>query len=619
MNILSSATQRRPRTGQQSDNPPAKKFNQFRNDITEQDLPTRPYSSPRLRNVFLLCLAFRSAVGLVGQKTFFQPDEFYQSLEPAHRMVWGTGYETWEWRDSFPGLVEGANDAAKGSTRMIGVDTTGSLGDKGNIDWKTRIRSHILDSPGLKRLLLGISPVQSISDTGCKTGTRPLNGLLRSWVWPLLFAFPYWALKVTGLDKVGSVLILAPRLPMILLAALTDFYTYRLAGRVLGNGYREAALFLSLTNLFHAHALTRTLTTSAETCLTVIALYYWPLPLSEEASRWSANPIGRGVNGSTSSNVRDKKEVPDVPTALRLNDDQDQDNLTLSLALSAVAFVLRPTNIVLWSFLGTELCIRSWKASGRMGNVIKLVGQAAVIGALVIAVSVAIDFCVTGRWYFPFLTFLAYNIVFGVSDFYGSSAWHYHLTQSIPILLTTALPFFVPSFLSTVRCSYPQWLAQKGNAGNPRKKRVALLTKAVIFTLAIWSCIGHKEWRFLHPILPILLLYPTQYLVDHYHPPEGGLWTSRTACAHTFLRMNRRPFLYLLLSPILPYLYLSTFHGRGQVDVTGWLREQVAKQPDMSVLFTMPCHSTPWMSHIHLDTSKKEDHWHFLTCEPILK
>lgn len=29
---------------------------------------------------------------------------------------------------------------------------------------------------------------------------------------------------------------------MVLLAALTDFYTYRLAGRLLGNGYREAAV-----------------------------------------------------------------------------------------------------------------------------------------------------------------------------------------------------------------------------------------------------------------------------------------------------------------------------------------------------------------------------------------
>jgi hypothetical protein len=35
---------------------------------------------------------------------------------------------------------------------------------------------------------------------------------------------------------------------MVILAALTDFYTYRLAGRVLGRGYREAAVRLKHAN-----------------------------------------------------------------------------------------------------------------------------------------------------------------------------------------------------------------------------------------------------------------------------------------------------------------------------------------------------------------------------------
>lgn len=45
------------------------------------------------------------------------------------------------------------------------------------------------------------------------------------------------SLYLTNLSQV-----LAPRLPMIAFAGLTDFYTYRLAGRVLGRGYREAAV-----------------------------------------------------------------------------------------------------------------------------------------------------------------------------------------------------------------------------------------------------------------------------------------------------------------------------------------------------------------------------------------
>lgn len=34
--------------------------------------------------------------------TFFQPDEYYQSLEVAHREVFGYGHLTWEWTSNPP-------------------------------------------------------------------------------------------------------------------------------------------------------------------------------------------------------------------------------------------------------------------------------------------------------------------------------------------------------------------------------------------------------------------------------------------------------------------------------------------------------------------------------------
>lgn len=33
-------------------------------------------------------------------RTFFQPDEYYQSLEIAHTIVYGYGHQTWEWSPS---------------------------------------------------------------------------------------------------------------------------------------------------------------------------------------------------------------------------------------------------------------------------------------------------------------------------------------------------------------------------------------------------------------------------------------------------------------------------------------------------------------------------------------
>ena len=46
--------------------------------------------------MFYLPFLFRVTIALLTQ-TFFQPDEYFQSLEPAHRAVFGYGHLTWEW------------------------------------------------------------------------------------------------------------------------------------------------------------------------------------------------------------------------------------------------------------------------------------------------------------------------------------------------------------------------------------------------------------------------------------------------------------------------------------------------------------------------------------------
>lgn len=51
--------------------------------------------------IFILILSFRLCVALYTD-TFFQPDEFFQSLEVAHRAVFGYGHLTWEWTSPAP-------------------------------------------------------------------------------------------------------------------------------------------------------------------------------------------------------------------------------------------------------------------------------------------------------------------------------------------------------------------------------------------------------------------------------------------------------------------------------------------------------------------------------------
>ena len=105
------------------------------------------------RQAFLIALGFRS-LSLASQ-TFFQPDEFYQSLEPAHWLVFGTGFLSWEWRD-LPALSE---------------ETLRTIIERGG--WRSK----------LVRLV----------------GTQA-GGRLRSWLWPGVFALVYKSLQLTGLD-----------------------------------------------------------------------------------------------------------------------------------------------------------------------------------------------------------------------------------------------------------------------------------------------------------------------------------------------------------------------------------------------------------------------------------
>ena len=47
------------------------------------------------KSVLLIALEWHILIA-VSSCTFFQPDEFYQSLEVAHRAIFGYGRLTWE-------------------------------------------------------------------------------------------------------------------------------------------------------------------------------------------------------------------------------------------------------------------------------------------------------------------------------------------------------------------------------------------------------------------------------------------------------------------------------------------------------------------------------------------
>lgn len=127
-----------------------------------------------------------------------------------------------------------------------------------------------------------------------------------------------------------------------------------------------------------------------------------------------------------------------------------------------------------------------------------------------------------------------------------------------------------------------------------------MLTWTSAFMLTSLSVISHKEARFLYPLLPSLHLFVASPLAHFSRRLKS--WKSLVILA-------------LFSINIAIAMYTSQIHQRGVIDVMGFLRsehESKTHSGNTTVAFLMPCHSTPWRSHlIHSNI----DAW-ALTCEP---
>ena len=87
-------------------------------------------------------LVYRIVLALLT-RSIFQPDEFFQSLEVAHNLVFGYGKLTWEWQPTvairsivYPALYV----PTYWILRVTGLDATGLLVCDPQISWKASER-----------------------------------------------------------------------------------------------------------------------------------------------------------------------------------------------------------------------------------------------------------------------------------------------------------------------------------------------------------------------------------------------------------------------------------------------------------------------------------------------
>ncbi|KAI8362238.1 Alg9-like mannosyltransferase family-domain-containing protein [Mortierella sp. GBAus27b] len=394
---------------------------------------------------------------------------------------------------------------------------------------------------------------------------------LRSVVYPALFAGLYKALAAVHLDD-GSLFIYAPRLLQSLLAAIADYYTYRLANRLFENQMiANWTLFVSVTSWWNFFASTRTLANSTEAALTIVALYYWPFP---------------SASASPSSTSAEKAGKP-----------SEQGRLTIALAIAFLTCIFRPTAAIMWIFLGGSLLVR-YCMNGDIKSIITTLASVVVMGGIAILGAAVLDSTLFyDDWVLTPLNFLRINVLEGISLFYGTSPWHWYLSQGLPMLFGIYLPFVL----------YGSWHALRSNKGlNANMKHQVVYV--CLWTLVIYSSLQHKEWRFLYPIVYPLLPFVGEVFYGMYLPLQQNQKTSRTKYAALIA--------IVAVNAVMAW-FTTLVHQRGVVDVMEWIRQEARTGQVRSVGFIMPCHSTPWLPSVHRRGAEPLNMW-FVTCDPPL-
>ncbi|KAI4225822.1 MAG: hypothetical protein L6R36_003619 [Xanthoria steineri] len=227
-----------------------------------------------------------------------------------------------------------------------------------------------------------------------------------------------------------------------------------------------------------------------------------------------------------------------------------------------------------------------------------LVLEAVVCGSLVLASSAIVDRLYYQQWTFPPLRFLYFNLARSLSVHYGKNDWHYYLTQGYPLLLTTFLPFALIGLYQSLfpQDSPPTQALLTANI----KRQLATTSILVPFTL---SFISHKEVRFIYPLLPPLHLLSAKPFATYFFS---------TPSKHT---TRKRLLLTLILTTnLLLAIFTTTLYQQAPLNTLAYLRSRTTNTHPITIAFLTPCHSTPWRSHLIHPSLKA---W-ALTCEPPL-
>ncbi|KAM0952550.1 putative hexosyltransferase [Dioscorea sansibarensis] len=336
----------------------------------------------------------------------------------------------------------------------------------------------------------------------------------------------------------------APRVLQSVFASFADLYLYKLSRLIYDAHVARWTLFCQLVNWFMFYCITRTLVNSLETVLTVVGLFYW--------SSFASSP-------------------KNLPTGSR----------KLALFIASLACAIRPTSAISWLYVGF---VDLWRERNRLKFVFL---EVIPIGLLVLGLTSILDWWMYGSMVFVPLSFLKFNFFSAGGDYYGTHPWHWYFSQGYSVMLFTFLPF---SLIGIFRSK--DWR----------------LSGLIAWVLGVYSILGHKEFRFVLPVLPLSLMFSGYSLAEL---SDSDSKRKNTKASSRCPSRAQVAILFLVATNVPMALYMSLVHQRGSEDAIYYLAKEASDGKVKSVLFLMPCHSTPYYSALHSNLPMR-----ILDCSP---
>ncbi|XP_018403534.1 PREDICTED: GPI mannosyltransferase 3 [Cyphomyrmex costatus] len=362
-----------------------------------------------------------------------------------------------------------------------------------------------------------------------------------TWEWTTMIRSYMYPFLISILYRILAILsldyvLLLTILPRVFQAILVAYADYRFY-----QWTQNKWMLLSLClNPFWYYCATRTLINSVETAFTIIALSIYP---------W---------RGSHAQNLN-------------------------YLWIIGFLCMVRPTTAIMWF----PLCFRHIFGIYYFQPKKKvLLGRCILIGSTCAIISILVDSYCYGTFVITPWKFFQVNVLRGVGSTYGTNHLVWYFFVALPVLLGSHLfPFLFACYVMYKR-------------PNSYFQEIHMLV-VICWTLNIYTLMSHKEFRFILPLLPLLI------------------YTSFAGLNRLLININANVFkiivAVLMCSNIIVGLFISMIHQCGTLTIMENLRKEITRTNTSltDTLILTPCHSTPLYSHLHVNISIR-----FLTCEP---